>query len=95
MPGKHLGRATFCGFPRSNDLPDWDDVVRTPSEEAKALAETGLFSAWEVQEVLDAIGEGQGADLIRTARKVGINNLVSTVSHESAVQARLRGRFAL
>ena len=63
--------------------------MRTPSEEAKALAETGLFSAWEVQEVLDAIGEGQGADLIRTARKVRINNLVSTaLAMKSAFEAR-------
>ena len=70
-------------------------MVRTPSEEAKALAETGPFSAWEVQEVLDAIGEGQGADLIRTARKVGINNLVSTaLAMKRVFEARSRETLA-
>ena len=59
------------------------------NEAANGLTKTGPFSAWEIQEVLDAIGESQGADLIRTARKVGINDLVTAArAMKSAFEAR-------
>ena len=42
------------------------------------LAEATPYSPWEIQEVLHALGERQGADLIETAHRAGIKHLVST-----------------
>ena len=52
--------------------------MNPPSEQATRLADATPFSAWEIQEVFDAVGEHQGIDLIHTAEAVGMRNLAST-----------------
>ena len=56
-----------------------------PSELAIQLADGSVYAAVDVQEVLEALGEMQGADLVRTAHTVGMLNLVSTARAMKAV----------